>query len=117
MKATAIILVGCMLLLNMGNILENIQVPVETTEMCCCSDSDSACCDSGEDQSDSKEPCDTNKDCSPACDCSSQFQLTALAFSFMETSGDVVQSYHYVAYRNTYSFEYSDNFLHPPRFG
>lgn len=117
MKGIAIILTGCMLLLNMGNLLDYVQLPGESTEMCCCADSSAACCDSEEDRHDSKKTCDTDKDCPPACDCSSQFQLTALAFSFMETSGITVQSYHYVAYKNTYSFEYSDNFLQPPRFG
>ncbi len=117
MKATAIILVGCMLLLTMGNFLENIQLAGESTEMCCCADSSSACCDSEEDQHDSKLPYDADQDCPPDCDCSSQFQLTALAYSFVESSGVTVQSYHYVRYMNTYSFEYSDSFLQPPRFG
>jgi len=116
MKGIAIILAGFMLLLNTGNVLDNIQIPGESTEMCCCAESSTACCDSEEKQHDGNEPCNTDKDCPPACDCFSQFQLTALAFSFMETSGNTVQSYHYVAYKNTYSFEYSDNFLHPPRF-
>ena len=117
MKGIAIILAGCMLLLNLGNLLETSQVPELTAEMCCCADSPSGCCDSEEDQHDSNLPCDTDQDCPPACDCSSQFQLTALAFSFMESDGVSVQSYHYVRYMNTYNFEYSDNFLHPPRFG
>ena len=117
MKAIAIILATCMLSLNMGSILENIQLPVENAELCCCADSCSGCCDSEEDQHDSKLPFDADQDCQPDCDCSSQFQLTALAYSFMESSGVTVQTYHYVRYMNTYSFEYSDNFLHPPRFG
>jgi len=117
MKATAIILVGCMLFLNIGNLLETFQLPGESTEMCCCADSCSGCCDSEEDQHDSQEPCDTDQDCLPGCDCSSQFQITAISYNFMELSGVVVQSYHYVRYMNTYTYEYSDNFLQPPRFG
>jgi hypothetical protein len=117
MKATAIILVGCMLLLSIGNLLDNIKLAGENTEMCCCADSSSGCCDSEEDQHDSNVPCNADQDCPPTCDCSSQFQITALAYSFMESSGVTVQSYHYIRYMNTYSFEYSDNFLHPPRFG
>ena len=117
MKGIAIILAGCMLFLNIGNLLENIQLPGENTKMCLCADSCSTCCDPEEDHHDSNEPCNADKDCPPACDCSSQFQLTALAYSFMESSGVTVQSYHYVRYMNTYSFEFSDNFLHPPRFG
>lgn len=117
MKGIAIILAGCMLFLNIGNLLENIQLPGENIAMCCCADSCSGCCDSEEDQRDSHEPCATDQECPPACDCSSQFQITAIAYSFMEATGVTVQSYHYVRYMNTYSFEFSDNFLHPPRFG
>jgi hypothetical protein len=32
-------------------------------------------------------------------------------------TGVVVQSYHYGLYMNSYTFEYSANFLQPPRFG
>ena len=117
MKGIAIILAGCMLFLNIGNLLGNIQLPGENTEICCYANSFSGCCDSEEEQRDSNEPCDTDQDCSPACDCTSQFQITAIAYSFMESNSVTVQSYHYVRYMNTYSFEYSDNFLHPPRFG
>ena len=117
MKGIAIILAGCMLFLNMGEFLDTIQISGESTEMCCCADSSTACCDSEEEQQNSPEPCDTDKDCPPTCDCSSQFQITAIAFSFMEATGVMVQSYHYVRYMNTYSFEYSDDFLQPPRFG
>ena len=117
MKGIAIILAGCMFFLNIGNLLANSQLPGENTEMCCCTDSGSGCCDSEEYQRDSKEPCDADQDCLPDCDCSSQFQLTALAYSFMQLNGVTVQSYHYFGYMNTYTFEYSDNFLHPPRFG
>ena len=109
MKGIAIILTSCMLLLSIGNLLENIQLSGENAEICCCA--------SEEDQHDSNEPCDTDQDCPPTCDCSSQFQITAIAYNFMEVTGVTVQSYHYVRYTNSYTFEYSDNFLHPPRFG
>jgi len=117
MKGIVIILAGCVLFLNIGSILENIQLPGQDTALCCCADTSSGCCDSEEHQRDSHEPCNTDQDCTPACDCSSQFQISAIAYSFMEATGITVQSYHYVRYMNTYSFEYSDNFLHPPRFG
>lgn len=117
MKGIAIILTSCMLLLNMGNLLENIQLSVESAEICCCADSCSGCCDSEEGQHDSNEPCETDQECPPACDCSPQIQVTAIAYNFMEVTGVTVQSYHYVRYTNSYTFEYSDNFLHPPRFG
>ena len=117
MKGIAIILSFCMLLLSTGNLLEHYQVPAESVEMTCCTDCSSGCCDADMDHQESKEPCEREQDCPPGCDCSCQFQITAIGYSFMELAGVMVQSYHYGQYVNTYSFEYSDDFLQPPRFG
>ena len=117
MKGIAIILAGCMLFLNLGNLQENFQLSEEAVGMECCADSCAGCCDTEGDQHDDKAPCDTDKDCPPACDCSNQFQITAIAYHFMEMTGITVQSYHYGNYVNSYTFEYSADFLQPPRFG
>ena len=113
MKGIAIILAAFMLLLNFENLRETFQFPGDSAEMACCSDS----CSPDEDHHDSKEPCDGDHDCLPGCDCSCQFQITAITYNFIELSGVVVQSYHYGHYMNSYSYEYSDDFLQPPRFG
>ena len=117
MKGIAIILTGCMLFLSVGNLLGNFQFSGETAVIECCSDGCSGCCNADEDQQDSNEPCDTEQECPPACDCSFQYQITAITYSFIELTGAVVQSYHYGHYVNSYTFEYIDNFLQPPRFG
>ncbi len=116
MKGLAIILTACLLLLNVENLMENFQLSGETVAMECCSDNCSGCCDAEGEHHEGQAPCEPDQDCAPGCDCSSQFQLTALVYSFMESSGATVQSYLYVRYMNTYSFEYSDDFLQPPRF-
>jgi hypothetical protein len=108
MKGIAIILAGCMLFLNLGNLRENFQFSVEAAGMECCADSCADCCDTEG---------DSDKDCPPTCDCSNQFQITAIAYHFMEVTGITVQSYHYGNYVNSYTFEYSADFLQPPRFG
>ena len=108
MKGIAIILAGCMLFLNLGDLRENFQFSVEAAGMECCADSCAGCCDTEG---------DADKDCPPACDCSNQFQITAIAYHFMEVTGITVQSYHYGNYVNSYTFEYSADFLQPPRFG
>ena len=117
MKGIAIILAAFMLLLNFENLRETLQFPEDSAEMACYSDSSSDCCSADENHHDSEEPCDGDHDCLPGCDCSCQFQITAITYSFLELSGVAVQSYHYGHYMNSYSYEYSDNFLHPPRFG
>ena len=117
MKGIAIILASCMLFLNLGNLRDSLQYSVETPAMECCADSCAGCCDTEGDQHDDKAPCDSDKDCPPTCDCSIQFQITAIAYSYIVAPGIMVQSYHYVRYMNTYSFEYADDFLQPPRFG
>jgi hypothetical protein len=117
MKVIASILAAFLLLLGSESLLETIQFPVDAAEMSCCSDGSSCCCSQDEDQHSSKDACDEEQDCLPGCDCSFQFQITAITYSFMEFSGVVVQSYHYGHYVNSYSFEYSEDFLHPPRFG
>jgi len=102
-----------MLFLNIGNLLVNFQLPGEDAVNECCS----ASCIADEDHHADQEPCDSDQDCLPDCACTSQFQITALAYNFIEVAGVSVHSYHYVRYMNTYTFEYSDDFLHPPRFG
>ena len=108
MKGIAIILAGCIFFLNLGNLRENFQFSVEAAGMECCADSCAGCCDAEG---------DADKDCPPTCDCSNQFQITAIAYHFMEVTGIMVQSYHYGNYVNSYTFEYSADFLQPPRFG
>jgi len=117
MKGIAIILAGCMLFLNLGDLRENFQFSVEAAGMECCADSCAGCCDADGDQHDDKAPCDTDQDCATDCDCSYQYQITAIAYSYMELTGVVVHSFHYGHYVNSYTFEYSANFLQPPRFG
>jgi len=117
MKGIAIILAGCMLFLNLGNLRENFQFSVEAAGMECCADSCADCCDTEGDQHDDEASCDSEEDCMPDCDCSYQYQITAITYNFMELTGVVVQSYHYGLYTNSYTFEYSVNFLQPPRFG
>ncbi|MEA3460372.1 MAG: hypothetical protein U9R49_00745 [Bacteroidota bacterium] len=117
MKGIALILVGCMLLLSSENLLAGFQFPVEAAEMSCCMDHSSDSCDTEADHPDGRQPCDGDHDCLPGCDCSCQYQISAITYSFIEVSGTVVHSYHYGQYVNTYSFEYSDDFLQPPRFG
>ena len=114
MKAIAIILTGCMLLLNTGYLLETLQAPVEVAVAECCTDCDS-CCDSEEKPQENDKSCHSDAPCMPGCSCSCHFQLTALVYNFLQMDGIAVQSYHYGNYLNTYSFEYSDDFLQPPR--
>lgn len=106
-----------MLLLNSGHLWDSMQSFEEATEMACCSDCGSDCCTPDNTKEDSKEPCNGEQDCIPGCDCAYQYQMTAITYSFLELSGEVVQSYHYGHYMNSYTFEYSKNFLQPPRFG
>lgn len=106
-----------MLLLNSGHLWDSIQKSEDATEMACCSECGSDCCTPDNNHKDSKEPCSGEQDCPPDCDCSNQYQITAITYSFLELTGVVVQSYHYGHYMNGYTFEYSKNFLQPPRFG
>ena len=107
MKGIAIILTTCMLFLNAGHLLETLQFPAENAAM--------ECCATDEKPEDQKSSCHGDQPCMPGCACSCDFQLTALVYSFMELDGVMVQSYHYGNYLNTYSFEYSSDFLQPPR--
>ena len=107
MKGIAIILTTCMLFLNAGHLLETLQFPAENAAL--------ECCNTDEKQEDQKSSCHGDQPCMPGCACSCDIQLTALVYSFMELDGVVVQSYHYGYYLNTYSFEYSSDFLQPPR--
>jgi len=113
MKGIAIILLGCLLFMSSENLWANFQLPGEAAPMECCSDS----CEPEEARKDSGEPCQGEHDCLPGCDCSCQYQITAITYSFLELSGTVVQSYHYGHYSNTYFFEFTEDFLQPPRFG
>ena len=115
MKGIAVILTTCMLFLNAGHLLETLQFPAENAAMEWCADCSSDCCDTDETQEDQKNSCHGDQPCMPGCACSCDFQLTALVYSFMELDGVEVQSYHFGNYLNTYSFEYSSDFLQPPR--
>ena len=115
MKTIAIILTGCMLMLNAGHLLETMHAPVEVAAAESCTDCASSCCDAEEKPQESDKSCHGDSPCTPGCACSCDFQLSALVYNFLELDGTVVQSYHYGNYLNTYSFEYSDDFLQPPR--
>lgn len=113
MKGIAIILTGCLLFLGSEHLRETYQLPGQAVDIACGSD----CCDADDDHHSGEEPCDGDHDCLPGCNCSCHFHITAITFMFMELPGSVVQSYHYGHYMNSYTFEYTDNFLQPPRFG
>ena len=117
MKGIAIILSACMLVLNAGYLLENthLHAAAEAHGMECCSDSASSCCDAEDAPQENEKSCHGDSPCIPGCACYCHFQLTALVYNFLEMEGIAVQSYHYGNYLNTYSFEYSDDFLQPPR--
>lgn len=117
MKIIASILAVCVLLLNTGNLLENMHSHdhAEIALMESCSDQDSSCCDTEEKHQDHNLPCNADHDCTTGCNCSCGLHFAALIFEFMELNGVVVQSYHYGNYLNTYTFEYLDDFLQPPR--
>ena len=117
MKGIAIILSACMLILNTGNLLENLHLDDSAVAhaMECCADHEDSCCDTGTDNQDHKKACEHDHNFSPGCHCSCGFHFTALVYDFMDMNGTTVQSFHYGNYMNTYSFEYSDDFLQPPR--
>ena len=121
MKGIAIILAVFMLTLNTGHLLDSFQSPAETVHMECCADCTTDCCDPEPADSGDQEPVDKHKSChgdkacTPGCACSCHLQLSALVYTFMELNGTTVQTYHYANYLNTYSFEYSSDFLQPPR--
>jgi hypothetical protein len=116
MKVIAVILSACMLILNAGHLLDTQEPPLQEAAMECCADSCSGCCDTDENQKDQEKPCSEDQHCGPACECSSEYQLSAVDFGFPELNGIAVNSYDYGNYLNTYSFEYSGEFLQPPRF-
>jgi hypothetical protein len=115
MKTLAIILTGCMLLLNSGYLIEkyHAQSHVSTSE--CCTDCSADCHDAEEHPQESDHSCHGDSPCTPGCACSCHIHLSALTYEFMELDGTVVQSYHYGNYVNTYTYEYSGEFLQPPR--
>ena len=115
MKTLAIILTGCMLLLNAGYLFEASHAQVHITASGCCTDCSSDCCDAEEIPQEKDSSCHGDTPCIPGCACSCHFQLSALTYEFMELDGTVVQSYHYGNYVNTYTYEYSGEFLQPPR--
>lgn len=118
MKGIAIILTFCLLMLGAGNLRYAFLFPDQGMEMAC----SSACChgddkhNSENEACDEKEACDADHQCLPACDCCCQFQITATEYNYQEVPGITVQSFHYGNYRNSYTFEYTVRFLHPPRF-
>jgi hypothetical protein len=117
MKVIAIILSACMLILNTGNLLENLHshASIEAHHMECCADHDSSCCDTEKKDQDHNKSCEDDHNCSPGCHCSCGLHFTALVYDYMEMDGITVQSFHYGNYVNTYSFEYLGDFLQPPR--
>jgi hypothetical protein len=117
MKGIAIVWIGCLLLLNCAYLMETLQLAGEVDEMECCAACHAGCCNADEEHRDRHEACDSDQECPPDCDCSDQFQISAIAYGFIEPGGVVVQSYHYGLYKNSYTFEYSSSFLQPPRFG
>lgn len=117
MRGIAIILLACLLFMSSENLRANLHSPGDAAPMECCSDCCSDSNDPEQDQKDAKEPCQGDQDCLPGCNCSCKYQTTAITYNFMELAGTVVQSYHYGHYSNTYSYEYTEDFLQPPRFG
>lgn len=115
MKVIALILTASLFLLNTGHLLETLQAPADVSASSCCADCSSDCCDAEEAPQESDNSCHGDSPCTPGCACSCDFQLSALTYEFLELEGTIVQSYHYGNYLNTYSFEYAEDFLHPPR--
>ena len=115
MKTLAIILTGCMLFLNTGYLLEPSHVHVEDTTSESCTDCSTDCCDTEENPQETDGSCHGDSPCTPGCACSCHIHISALTYEFMELDGTVVQTYHYGNYLNTYTFEYSGEFLQPPR--
>lgn len=115
MKAIALILTASMLLLNTGHLLETLQPPAEISHSGCCEDCSSDCCNPAENPQERDSSCHGDTPCTPGCACSCDIQLSALTYEFMELEGTIFQSCHYGNYLNTYSFEYAEDFLHPPR--
>jgi len=115
MRGIAIILSACLLFLNMGSILEGLHTHAEHPATECCSDEGSSCSDMADDHQDHEKSCKDDHHCTTGCHCFCGIHLAAAAFGIMEQNGAVVQSFHYGHYLNTYSFEYSDNFIRPPR--
>jgi hypothetical protein len=111
MKGIAFILISSILILGTEHLWDRIQLSAESAvmESCC------GCCNTQDDNQNEKVPCGEDHDCLPGCDCMKPFQLTGIKYSLMEESGTVVLSYHYGHYINSYSYEYSDSFLQPPR--
>lgn len=115
MKVIAIILTTCLVLLNTGHLLETLQPQAQQPAGTCCSDCSSDCCDTEEAPQESDKSCHGDNPCTAGCACSCDFQMSALTYEFMELSGTMVQSYHYGNYLNTYSYEFAEDFLQPPR--
>lgn len=111
MKGIAIILAACLFLINTGNLLESLHDPLDAASMECCSDQGCSCCD----EQDHKSSCEDDHACGLSCHCSCGLQLSDLAYAFIEPESIAVQAYHYGNYVNTYTFEYSGDFLQPPR--
>lgn len=117
MKVIAIILSACMLMLNTGDLLNVVNMHAHEDEavMACCQDTDSGCCNSDDSAEDQERSCQDDHNCSPGCHCSCGIHITALVYDFTEPDGMAVQSYDYGNYLNSYTFEFSGDFLQPPR--
>lgn len=113
MKVIAIIISASLFLLSTGLLLETLQPQAEVLASACCADC-ADCCDTEELPQESDKSCHGDS-CTGACSCSCDFQISALVYEFLELNGTIVQSYHFVNYLNTYSYEYAEDFLQPPR--
>lgn len=112
MKGLAYILISCLLFLGTEHLPEVFQLPGSEADIACETD----CCGCQEDHPQRNNTCDDDHDCESDCNCCHHFQITALEYSYLEVPGATVESYHYGNYLNSYSYEYTDNFLQPPRF-
>lgn len=110
MKGLAYILISCLLFLGTESLRETFHFPGNNADIVCESD----CCGCHEDQG--NKSCDEDHDCESDCNCCHHFQITALEYKYLEVPGATVQSYHFGHYLNSYSYQYTDNFLQPPRF-
>ncbi len=112
MKGITIILIGCLLFLGAEHLWDSFHESVISTAMMC----NCGCCNIPDEPQDKEGPCDENHDCLPDCDCLHPLQVSALEYKLIELPTIVVQSYNYSHYMNSYTYEYSNNFLQPPRF-
>lgn len=112
MKVTAYIVLLSLLTMGATRFMHGMEEPVTQVEMSCEKD----CCDSHDD---CEKEADTSSEhsCPPGCDCDCCFHITALNYHFISVPGATVQSFHYVSYQISYTFEYFTPLFQPPRLG